>query len=178
MLTTRLVRHSTVLWLTHTPQTSNRYQPIELFILSPFFFLFFLVLPLGCGDSALGGLPFCWLCSDWQIGGGDGEGFDTGGLLLSSFIWVSGCCCCLFPLALLKLLLSSLLGSVVGRGARASAGLIRVALVSVVVVGVVQLASFTVTSELLGNSGAFFTAASQVATLADCLALTLLLASS
>lgn len=66
----------------------------------------------------------------------------------------------------------------VGRGARASAGLIRVALVSVVVVGAVPLASFAVTSELLGNSGAFFTADSQVANLADCLALTLLLTSS
>lgn len=76
------------------------------------------------------------------------------------------------------LLLSSLLGSVVGRGARASAGLILVALVSVVVVGVVPLTSFTVTSELLDNSGAFFTAASQADTLADCLALILLLASS
>ena len=149
--------------------------------MSPFFFLFFLFLPLGCGDSALGGLPFCCVCSDWEVGGGDGEGFDTGGLLLSSFIWVSGCCCCcLFPLALLMLLLSSLLGSAVGRGARASAGLIRVALVSVVVVGVaaVPLASFTVTSELLGNSVAFFTADSHVDTLADCLAFTLLLASS
>lgn len=65
----------------------------------------------------------------------------------------------------------------VGRGARASAGLIRVALVSAVVVGVVPLASFAVTLELLGNSGAFFIAASQVTPLADCLALTLLLTS-
>lgn len=70
----------------------------------------------------------------------------------------------------------SLLGSVVGRGASASQDLIRVALVSVVVVA--PLLSFTVTSELLDNSEAFLTAASQVATLAGCLALTLLLTSS
>lgn len=75
------------------------------------------------------------------------------------------------------LFLSSLLESVAGTGAGASAGLIRDALVSVAVVGAVPLASFTVMSELLGNSGAFL-AASQEATLEDCLAFTLPLASS
>ena len=72
---------------------------MELFILSPFFFLFFLALPLGWGDSALGGLPFCWGCSDWPAGSGGGSGgddeeedewwrwFNTGGLLLSSLTW-------------------------------------------------------------------------------------------
>lgn len=160
------------MWLKH--------QPIELLTLSPFFFLFFLFLPLGCGDSGLGGLPFCWGCSHWELGGGDGEGLDTGGLLLSSLVWVSGCCVCcsLFPLVLLMLFLSSFLESVVGTGAGASDSLIRDALVSVAVVGAVPLASFTVTSELLGNSGAFFTAASHEVTLEDCLAFTLPLASS
>lgn len=76
------------------------------------------------------------------------------------------------------LLIFSLLGSVVGRGANASQDLIRVALVSVVVVGVAPLLSFTVTSELLDNSEAFLTAASQVATFVGCLAFTLLLTSS
>lgn len=76
------------------------------------------------------------------------------------------------------LFLSSFLESVTGTGAGASAGLIRDALVSVAAVGVVPLASFTVTSELLSNSGSFFTAASQEVTLEDCLAFTLLLVSS
>lgn len=34
----------------HTPPAP--YLPIELLTLSPFFFLFFLPLPLGCGESA------------------------------------------------------------------------------------------------------------------------------
>lgn len=69
------------------------------------------------------------------------------------------------------LFLSSFRESGDGTGAGASAGLIRGALVSIAVA--VPLASFTVTSELLGISGAFFTAASQEATLEDCLAFTL-----
>lgn len=76
------------------------------------------------------------------------------------------------------LFLSSLLESMAGTGAGASAGLIRDALVSVAVVGAVPLASFNVTSELWGNSGSFFTAASQEVNLEDCLAFTLLLVSN
>lgn len=75
------------------------------------------------------------------------------------------------------LFLSSFLESGAGTGAGASAGLIRDALVSVAVAGAVPLASFTVTSELLANSGSFLTAASQEVTLGECLALALLLAS-
>lgn len=63
------------------------------------------------------------------------------------------------------------------KGVKASAGLIRIALVSAVVVRVVPLDSFAVTSAVLGNSGAFFAATSQVLPLAICLVLTLLLTS-
>ena len=160
---------------------TQNHQPIELFILSPFFFLFFLFLPLGCGDSGVAGLPFCWGCSHRELGGGDGEGLDIGGLFLSSLAWVSGCCCCdcsRFPLVLLMVFLSSFLELVDGTGAGASAGLIRAALASVAVVGALPLASLTVTSELLGKSGSFLTADSQEVPLEDCLALTLLLVSS
>ncbi|TNN89733.1 hypothetical protein EYF80_000336 [Liparis tanakae] len=56
-------------------------------------------------------------------------------------------------------------------GARASAGLIRIA-------GAVPFASFGAASELLGGSGALLAAAAHVATFADCLAFTLPLTSS
>lgn len=80
---------------------------------------------------------------------------------------------------LLTLFLSSLLESVAGTGAGASAGLIRPdALVSDAGLGPVPLASFTVPSELLGNSGSLFAAASQEVTLEDGLAFTLPLVSS
>ena len=74
---------------------------MELFVFSPFFFLFFLALALvgwgdsalawwlvlGWGDSALGTFPFCWDSSVYRAvgatGTGGGEGLETGSLLSS-----------------------------------------------------------------------------------------------
>lgn len=161
---------SSISVLSRSMSLGKNTSSIDVFVLSPFFFLLFLLFALGCGDSAVGGLPFCW-GSKWEAGGGDGEGFDMGGLVRASLIWVRGCCgCCLFPLTHLLLLLSSLRGSEVGVGATLSAGLTRVALVSAVVVGAVPL-DFVTSSDLFCNSGALFVTESQDNTLPDCLAL-------
>lgn len=100
------------------------HSPMELLARSPFFFLLFLPRPLGCGDSAVAGLPLCRGSLGTGGSAGPGPGF-------SSRTWFS----CFLLLLLLLAFVSSLrwptrggssstlaLGSACGRGLAGPSG--------------------------------------------------------